>query len=168
MDTPNYADLMSQVQSLADRVHKIERIIQGTTSLPPDKFWALHALAQNDDGGGRIVYAGVLETPKAGRVAWQKEAAVAELLKADWTQEAPVLGALGHPIRLAILKSLLMGSQTIQELLEIPGLGTSGQLYHHLRELQAVGWVHQERRNYYAIPKDQIVPLLVIIAIALS
>lgn len=61
-----------------------------------------------------------------------------------------------------------MGSQTIQELLEIPGLGTSGQLYHHLRELQAVGWVHQERRNYYAIPKDQIVPLLVIIAIALS
>ncbi|PZA08050.1 ArsR family transcriptional regulator [Meiothermus sp. Pnk-1] len=159
---------MSQVQSLADRVHKIERIIQGTLSLPPDKFWALHALAQGDDGEGRIVYAGVLETPKAGRVAWQKEAVVAELLKADWTQEAPVLRALGHPIRLAILKSLLMGPQTIQELLEIPGLGTSGQLYHHLRELQAAGWAHQERRNCYAIPKDRIVPLLVIIAIALS
>lgn len=137
-------------------------------ALPPDKFWALHALAQNNDGGGKIVYAGVLETPKAGQVAWQKEASVTDLLKADWTQEALVLGALGHPIRLAILKSLLIGSQTIQELLEIPGMGTSGQLYHHLRELQATGWVRQERRNYYAIPNDRIVPLLVIVAIALS
>ncbi|NJM04990.1 helix-turn-helix transcriptional regulator [Candidatus Gracilibacteria bacterium] len=78
---------------------------------------------------------------------------------------APVLAALGNVQRLQVLLSLLDGPQSGQELLASLGLNSTGQLYHHLRELQHVGVVEQQGRNRYAIAPQHIVPLLVTLAI---
>ena len=35
---------------------------------------------------------------------------------------------------------------------KIDGLGTTGQAYHHLRQLAAVGWLHSTGRGRYEVP----------------
>jgi hypothetical protein len=54
----------------------------------------------------------------------------------------------------------------VGELQRLPGLGTSGQLYHHLRQLQAAGWIRQVQRNHYVVVPDRTVAVLVMLAAA--
>ena len=58
-----------------------------------------------------------------------------ELLDDDWSQSAAGLTALAHPVRLLLVREVLLGAETVAALSELPSLGTSGQLYHHLRQL---------------------------------
>src|SRR5689334_4378883 len=50
------------------------------------------------------------------------------------------LAALGHPVRLRLLLAVLRGATGTAELAEVPGIGTSGRIYHHTRTLTAAGW----------------------------
>ncbi len=49
-------------------------------------------------------------------------------------------------------------------LVGIDGFGTSGQLYHHLRQLVAAGWLRTAGRGRYEVPPARVVPLLVVLA----
>jgi DNA-binding HxlR family transcriptional regulator len=60
-------------------------------------------------------------------------------------------------VRLDIVRALIHGVHDVSELQRQPGLGTSGQLYHHLRELQAAGWVRQHERSRYLVVPDRVV-----------
>jgi len=71
-----------------------------------------------------------------------------------------VLGALGHPVRLELLRHILLGTHATADLAEMESLGTTGQLHHHLRQLVATGWVRQSGRGSYEIPASRVVPLL--------
>ena len=44
---------------------------------------------------------------------------------------AEVLAALGHPVRLALVRRLLTGPAGTNELVEAAELSSTGQLYHH-------------------------------------
>lgn len=79
---------------------------------------------------------------------------------------SPALAALGHPVRLLLLRQVLSGAGTVAELQQRGKLGTSGQLYHHLRQLANAGWLRVVARGRYAVPPDQVVPLLVVLAAA--
>jgi hypothetical protein len=70
----------------------------------------------------------------------------------DWSTIAPVLAALGSPIRLTLLREIVRGHATVNALSQVEGLGTSGQIYHHLRHLTAEGWLHTPTRGTFAIP----------------
>jgi hypothetical protein len=48
----------------------------------------------------------------------------------------------------------------------VEGLGTSGQLYHHLRQLIGAGWLVQTARGHYTVPGDRVIPLLVLLTAA--
>jgi hypothetical protein len=85
------------------------------------------------------------------------------LLADDWTQYSVTLNALGHPLRLQLLRQVLAGAGTVAELQEIEGLGTTGRLYHHLRQLLGAGWLRSTTRGRYAIPDARVAPLLVIL-----
>lgn len=158
--------LESTVAALVQRVDRLET--QLNTPLPVDSqepLWAVQALRRRgDDAAGRIVFAGVVGVAGGGEYIWQQEHHAEALANADWDEVAPVLAALGHPIRLTLLRAVHQGIRTIKELVDLPGVGTSGQAYHHLRDLQGAGWVRQERRNHYTIPPDRVVPLLVVLA----
>lgn len=160
-------ELVEIVGDLVRRVERLER--EGRRPWPPgeDPLWVLQVLRERRFGdAGDVVFAGVVDTPGTGRVEWQVQRPVEELLGDDWDEIAPAVAALGHPVRLEIVRALLLGSHGVAELQQLPGVGTSGQLYHHLRELQHSGWVRQERRNYYLIPADRVLPALVIVAAA--
>jgi hypothetical protein len=120
---------------------------------------------------GRLGYVGTAYVGTR-EYSWHREHPLAELLPADWSPAAGILESLGSPQRLALLKALLSGRRTSAELLEAlggdQGETTSGQLYHHLRALQAARLVTQWRRGEYDLAPGAPVFVLTILAAALS
>lgn len=131
-------------------------------------FWALEGLRRRlPDPAGAVLYTGVVEPVPGERYEWQYGAATAELLaESEWSAPAASLAALAHPVRLLLLREVLGGRRTAADLSEVAGLGTTGQLYHHLRQLAAAGWLRSAGRGRYAVPPERMVPLLVILTAA--
>ncbi|HEU5417465.1 MAG TPA: ArsR family transcriptional regulator [Streptosporangiaceae bacterium] len=131
-----------------------------------DDFWALHELQNRFGEPGAVLLTGSVTVPGAGHVDWQEGQLADGLLAEDWSQAAAALAALAHPVRLLLVREVLLGTQTAARLSEHPRLGTSGQLYHHLRQLVAAGWLRSSARGQYAVPAERVVPLLVTLAAA--
>jgi hypothetical protein len=133
--------------------------------LGSDTFWALTGLrARLDDPDGGVLFTGTVTLPGGGSHAWQQGATTASLLDLDWPDLADDLAALGHPVRLQLLRLVATGTHTTAELARAEGLGTSGQLHHHVRHLVTAGWLRKAGRGRYEIPAPRLVPLLVVLA----
>ena len=72
---------------------------------------------------------------------------------------AEVLAALGHPVRLALVRRLLAGPASAADLQDAAGLSSTGQVYHHLRALTAARVVEQDGRTF-RVPTTGVVPIL--------
>jgi DNA-binding transcriptional ArsR family regulator len=174
-------DLASRLAALEERVRRLEpdpdRPAHPARPAGPtgggaqpsvrDRFWALEELKERlPAGDGAVLFAGVVPLPAGGWYEWQWETATGELLAADWSSLSATLAALGHPVRLLLLRQVLSGAGTVAELQERVELGTSGQLYHHLRQLVGAGWLQVAARGRYAVPPERVVPLLVVLTAA--
>ncbi|MFV2110094.1 ArsR/SmtB family transcription factor [Micromonospora sp. LOL_015] len=95
---------------------------------------------------------------------FRDSATMEEPLAADWTEMAGQLGALGHPVRLLLLRQILAGVRHSADLAVEAGLGMTSQLYYHLRQLISGGWLHTPSRGVYAARNPRVVALLVILA----
>jgi len=129
------------------------------SAVDPDTFWALEGLRQRVPSPGAVLIVGDVELPDGSVARWQEGAATADLLDDEWDRRAEALAALGHPVRLQLLRHVLRGSTTARELAEVEGMGTSGQVYHHLRLLVSAGWL-RNRGTHYEVPPERVVPLL--------
>ena len=127
-----------------------------------DPFWALTALKAQVPPPGAVVYAGSVEVG-AGHVEYQWGRPTEHLLAADWAEHAETVAALGHPLRLAILRRLVDGEHTVAQLVDELALASTGVAYHHLSALQSGGWVHSPRRGAWELPAPRVVPLLTIL-----
>ncbi|AGL20339.1 helix-turn-helix domain-containing protein [Actinoplanes sp. N902-109] len=117
---------------------------------------------------GAVVYTGIVHLPTGEHYDWQLGTAVDDLMAADWSHWATTLAALGHPVRLLLLRRVLAGIRTAAELAADEALGTTGQLYHHLRQLVNAGWLHSSARGHYSVPAERVVPLLIVLSGARS
>lgn len=131
-------------------------------------LWALDALKARVTGSGAVLFTGSVTLPEHRQYDWQQGFDADELLAGGWGVAAASLAALGHPVRLALLQAVLRGTATAADLAGIEGLGTSGQLYHHLRELVAAGWLRSPGRGRYEVPAGRVVALLVVVAAGMS
>ncbi|MET7749603.1 helix-turn-helix domain-containing protein [Micromonospora sp. NPDC005367] len=158
------AALEAQVAGLVERFATGE---QPAAEVSGDTFWALEGLKQRlpEGGGGAVLYTGAVRLADQ-HYDWQYGLTVDGVLDADWAELAGTLTALAHPVRLRLLREILGGRQGTAELGEIEGLGTSGQLHHHLRQLTAAGWLRSTGRGRYAVPAERVVPLLAILTAA--
>lgn len=167
------------LQELAARVARLERLVserQAQPSAEPDPsaesgpdggpLWALEALRARTQGAGAVLFTGSVRLPTGELAEWQQATETDALLETDWTGSTDVLTALGHPARLLLLREVLRGARTAGELGAIEGIGTSGQVYHHLRQLIAAGWLRSAGRGRFEVPAARVVPLLVVIAAA--
>lgn len=156
-------DLEARLRALEARVEVLEeeRRTSGPSTAGGD-FWALDTVTARHPAGA-LVFAGHVILPTGEQYAWQEGELLPGFLAADWQDAAPALAALGHPLRLALLRGVLHGQQTTAELQAHPELTGAGKLYHHLRELQAAGWLVPEGRGRYMVPAQRVVPLLVIL-----
>ncbi len=97
-----------------------------------------------------------------------REHAIAGLLEADWAGTAGLLECLGSAPRLALIGALLAGPADRRALQAALGEASTGQLYHHLRDLQAAGLLEQRRRGEYRLADHALVPLLAVLAAGLD
>lgn len=135
------------------------------TPIDAETFWALEGIRRRVPAPGAVLLAGSVVTP-AGDAEWQQGHGVDQLLDEDWGERSAGLAALAHPLRLRLLQAVVGGTATAAELGRLEGVGTSGQVYHHLGQLVAGGWLVAQGRGRYAVPAGRLVPLLVTIAAA--
>ncbi len=137
--------------------------VPGPAGRDGDTFWILDGLEQRV-GPRAVAYAGSLVTD-GGPVRWQLTHDSDQLIELDWTTLAPALNALGHPARLRILQLVARGeATTAADLADTPGLGSTGQIYHHLRQLVGAGWLGATTKGRHEVPPERLVPLLVVLA----
>ncbi|WP_285024632.1 winged helix-turn-helix domain-containing protein [Plantibacter sp. ME-Dv--P-122b] len=149
-----------------------------TTGDLDDTFWALRGLEQRtaELEHGAVLFTGSVVVG-GGPVQWQYARATDDLLALgddpDAVQPAasgPVataasrLAAIGSPVRLQLLLAVAKGTSALADLGELDGIGTTGQVYHHVRVLTAAGWLQPAGRGRVAVPPTRLVPLLVAVA----
>jgi hypothetical protein len=163
--------LEREVTSLRERFDALAQRAAAEPAVPEagdtsaDPLWFVNELGRRAPGA--VMMAGAVEVP-AGPIRWQYGLYAEELMGKDWGELARPLEALGHPVRLELVRIILAGTQTTAELLELEQFASSGQLYHHLRQLVSAGWLTSPRRGVYEVPGARIIPLLVLTMIASS
>jgi hypothetical protein len=169
-------DLAARVAALETAIARLPELIREFVGVSPGvarhklpdqlegdgAFWILDGLKQRVPDGA-VAFAGDVPLPSGERYEWQWARTVGDLLDSDWSEAAAALAALGHPVRLRLLHRVLTGARTAAELAGDAELGTTGQLYHHLRHLVAAGWLRSSGRGRYAVPGERVVHLLVIL-----
>ncbi|MFF2778677.1 ArsR/SmtB family transcription factor [Streptomyces sp. NPDC058052] len=162
-------EIEERVAALEARVAALESgAAAGTGGAYEGDFWALDGwkerLAGAEAADGGVLFTGAVRLPTGERYEWQTGALTEDVLEDDGPVEA--LAALGHPVRLRLLREILGGRRTVAELSELADLGTTGQIYHHLRQLTAAGWLRPGGRARHEVPAERVVPLLVVLAAA--
>jgi DNA-binding transcriptional ArsR family regulator len=158
--------LEERLKAIEDRLDKLEHYPEPRARKAD--FWAINYLEEHAPESGGVVYAGVVNIESIGNYAWQTGLPSEQVLQQPWSEASQALTALAHPVRLEILKMILQGKHTSQELQELQGLGTTGQLYHHLKELQSAGWLKVESRGNYKVVPERIIPLMAIVLAGLG
>lgn len=173
MDEKTWRSLDERLRAVEARLGLGEDAEEGITSpdVDPDTFWVLTGLRERlrDVVGGGITYAGMVQTAE-GSAEWQYGLPTESLLAIDdgaAETAAGRLAALGHPVRLRLLIAVLGGHASPSDLGGLDGMGTSGQVYHHIRILTAAGWLRSAGRSRVEVPVERIVPLLVALTTAL-
>lgn len=135
---------------------------------PPagDPLWALTRLRATAPAAGGVLFTGRHRAPDGGHHEWQWAEPTEALLESDWSLLAPSLSALAHPARLKLVKEILAGNHAVADLQAGGSFGTTGQVYHHLRQLVSAGWLRPSGRGSYAVPPERVIPLLVILSAA--
>ena len=132
-----------------------------------DPYWVLTGLEERHPDDDVVVYAGTFPVGDGG-YRWQYGLPTASILDGDFADAAPALSALAHPVRLTLLQAVLAGTHQTAELSALPGIGTSGQVYHHLNQLAATGWLRSPRRGRWEVPGERTIPLLALLMAATS
>ncbi|UBV44717.1 winged helix-turn-helix domain-containing protein (plasmid) [Deinococcus taeanensis] len=158
-------ELTDHLAQLEARLAALEQQI--TPAAPPrppasNTLWALNHLQEHGVDG--VLFAGQVNLPVGGTVAWQYGLPTRSYFAQDWDAAAPVLAALGSPARLRLLRAILNGQTRNADLASLDEVGSTGQLYHHLRELVAAGWLKPAGRGAHRVPGERVVPLLTILA----
>lgn len=170
--------LESQVTELARRLERLEsgsgrgsaRRARAPAKPAADDLWFLQQLRSRRGSRyrakgmhGAVAYAGAVSLEDRERL-WITEHPLPELMALEPDRLARALAALGHPTRLTLVRALMQEPRGSRELQEALGISSPGQLYHHLKELLAVGLVRQTGRGHYEVADRQIVPLLAVLA----
>jgi hypothetical protein len=180
MDSEGSGQSATGGETLADRVARLEerlaRLEAAAVREPaaaaaaagsaPNPFWALEELKEHVAEPGAVLFTGTVTLPTGEHYEWQIGRTTESLLADDWAPDADALAALAQPMRLLLVHQVLLGVRTTAELGDLEQLGTTGQLYHHLRQLVAAGWLRSTARGQYAVPAERVVPLLTILAAA--
>lgn len=166
--------LEAQVAALLERLTALEaRIPPEGSSLPsPHKFtmttFSQPGQRQPHEANavqGTLMYAGFAQI--AGKpYQIQRQQQVAPLFEMAPEALAQVFAALASPHRVIILRLLCQGPRTSQQLQEALGMSSAGQLYHHLKELLAVGLIVQRGRSDYSIDPDKVITICIALMVA--
>ena len=113
--------------------------------------------AMTKSGVDVVGHFGIVTSGEGNHQKWwsiRYEEAVTRLLSNPDYKVAQILSVLGSEVRLAILRCLLGTPRTAAEIVAEVGLKTTGQAYHHLRELERGGYIEQRSGGQYHFGKN--------------
>lgn len=120
--------------------------------------------AASEDGS--VFYSGQVHL-NGQNIRWEpQERRMDQLLDMNTEKAAKILAALGNKQRLDILKTVMAEPLSGAELVERLNMGTTGQLYHHLKALLGADLLVQEPGGRYALPKHRSLPFLLLLSAA--
>ncbi|GGK45116.1 ArsR/SmtB family transcription factor [Nocardia camponoti] len=160
-------DLEARLEALEARVTALEETDVVDRRWAAERLWNEFSAEGVRNGGVQLV--GALKLPTGEQFDWQAEFELDAIVGDDWTEwteTANCLAALSNPSRLRLLREILNGRRTAADLAAISELGTSPEIYQHLRDLAAVGWLHTAGLGRFEVPEGRVVPLLVALACA--
>lgn len=107
--------------------------------------------AVTESGRDVVGHFGAMEVEGVRRQWWsiRFDDAVTKLPNNPDYKVAQILSVLGSEVRLAILRHLLDAPKVASEIVADVGLKTTGQAYHHLRELERAGYIEQRAGGRY-------------------
>lgn len=156
--------------SASERLDRVERLVGALTDRVerledrrPSSVDAVLDGAVDAPVEGRVVYSGIGPWRDTA-VAFQMERSWTDVLAVDADAIGRVIAALASPIRVRIISALVGGPAGTSDLAERVDAGTSGQLFHHLKELLAVGVVYQPQRGVYELRAQHVLPLLAVLS----
>ncbi|WP_238177989.1 ATP-binding protein [Paenibacillus contaminans] len=170
--------LQAQMEQVSTAVQKLERLLEEGLASGKVRRFDVPVTAdginvsndEDNEGGaeeGGLFYAGSYRFGERTYRWTPQERQVRQLLELDGEKAAKVIAALGHKQRLDLLRAVMMQPLTGAELVEKLGMGTTGQLYHHIKALQGAGLlVQEERGGRYSLPDRRALPLLLLLAAA--
>lgn len=122
-------------------------------------------LSEEDTVQGTLTYEGEVQIAGKQQQTEQQEELGAVFENAPHLL-APIFAAFANPHRIVILRALYHGPRTGQQLADILGMSTTGQLYHHLKELLAVRLIIQRGRSLYSIDPTKAIPIGIALMVA--
>lgn len=158
---------MTKIEELvADLAARVARL-EAREPQPPQPLQTVLDRNLEPPEQGRVVYSGL--GPWADHaVVWQMERAWDDIVDHEPESIARTFAALSSPVRVRIIGALVDGPAPTAALAERIDAGTSGQLFHHLRDLLAAGLVHQPQRGVYALRAQHVLPLLATMSAAMD
>ncbi len=160
------AELEQQIREVADRVTALE---QGAGGPPGGQLRAQPGRTPAGlSGDGDEATVGYWGNGRFGprQMAIRQQATLSQVFAAEPEAATRVFAALASPARIVLLRSLIGGPRTSQQLREVLDAPSVGQLYHHLRELLAAGLVVQPSRSVYEIPPGKVIAVCVAVSAA--
>lgn len=146
-------------RALADLTERVQRLEERRSTPTP--------VVDRGEEDSFVTYAGA--GPWAdGRVDRQILRYWTEVLEQAPRKAAGLFSALSNPSRLRIVAELVGGQVTTAELAKRLDQPSTGQLFHHIKELLAAGLIHQPVRGTYAVRKEHVVPLLALLSAAID
>ena len=110
---------------------------------------------------GAVSFTGDISLP-IGTYSYEWTRPAAWITDQPWDDAMDRIAALAHPVRGAILRHLLGAPASVTELVESELVSSTGTAYHHLKELQAAGWVRKQG-GMFEIPPARVIPLMAIV-----
>ncbi len=171
-------DLIERISQLEQQESEPAATPSSRANLRPDEidFALLDRLYSRDgepfaSGGlkGSVAYAVAFQSKNDKLTRWYIESPVPTVLTSPVDPLAQIFIALGHAVRLQLVRFLLTeGPSERQQLQTALGIKSPGQLYFHLNSLLAAGLVVQLRRGVYEIEFGRVANLLVVLAATLE
>ncbi len=174
MVTPQLDELRTMVlELLPDKpsTEKLERV-HVMHGMHPDRRLAeqMEELCYKTEAtgvSGLVTYLGVYNS--GGRQSnWIRNTVSADMLLSliESGMAGKVLACIGNATRLTILLEILRGPRTVAALVEKCGLGSTGQVYHHMKPLLAADIVveDEKQKGVYIIQPHKVQGIIMLLA----
>jgi DNA-binding HxlR family transcriptional regulator len=165
------AALEEQVADLRTRLRALEEGLSLTAPslpmLPPLPPLPANRESLQEEGTlqGTLSGEGSIQSAER-RLQWRQSLTLQPIFAASPEILAQLFAALSNSHRVIILRTLCEGPRTSQQLQELLGMGSAGQLYHHLKELLAAGLILQRGRSAYTIEPTKVIPVCLALMMA--
>ncbi len=114
---------------------------------------------------GALGYSGRAQFGQA-RFSVDRRVPLAAAFGPDPESLARVFAALASRHRIVMLRALCRGPLSGQQLQDLAGINSPGQLHHHLKELMSASLVVQQGRSRYSIRPAAVIAVCVALALA--